>query len=137
MFMHGPSTQCSWECVDIAFVYVRRISSPGVARITGGSSRPSNENAALPVWGSLIAFKETGERVSGGSDSRTGLETVIALAAASNDANKPTRRNARKLRPLYEIITLCWHALCHSEDPLGSAGNRYVSPNCCQRSDMQ
>jgi hypothetical protein len=73
MFMHGPSTQCSWECVDIAFVYVRCISSPGLARITGGSSRPLNENAALPVWGSLIAFKETGERASGGSDTRTGF----------------------------------------------------------------
>src|ERR1700733_11874845 len=80
MFMHGPSTQCSWECVDIAFVYVRGISSPGFARITGGSSRPLNENAALPVSGSLIAFKDTGERVSGGSDTSTGLGTVVGLS---------------------------------------------------------
>src|ERR1700678_798942 len=76
MFVQGPSTQCSLECVDIALVYVTRISSPGVARITGGSSRPLNENAALPVSGSLIAFKETGERVSGGSDTRIDFQTV-------------------------------------------------------------
>src|ERR1700761_6079165 len=104
MFMHGPSMQCSWECVDIALVYVRRISSPGLARITGGSSRPLNENAALPVSGSLIAFKDTGERVSGGSDTRCGLETVVALsgpcASRCTAQNKPKQvRHARKSRP--------------------------------------
>src|ERR1700722_11180764 len=104
MFVHGPSTQCSLECVDIAFVYVTRISSPGVARITGGSSWPWNEKAALPVLGSLIAFKATGDRVSGGSDTRTGLETVIALggppARSCTPHNKPRHvTHARKLRP--------------------------------------
>jgi hypothetical protein len=116
MFVHGPSTQCSLECVDIAFVYVTRISSPGVARITGGSSRPWNENAALPVLGSLIAFKATGELVSGGSETRTGLETVIALdgppACSCTPQNKPKHvTHARKLRPAFTegyVIMLCF-----------------------------
>jgi hypothetical protein len=34
--------------------------------MTGGSSRPLNEKAALPVWGSLIAVSTMGERASGG-----------------------------------------------------------------------
>jgi hypothetical protein len=106
MFVHGPSMQCSGEWVDIAFVYVRRIFSPGAARITGGSSRPSNENAALPVWGSLIAFRDTGERVSGGSDTMTGLEAVVVpggpKAPSCTPPNKPTNvRYARKLRPAF------------------------------------
>jgi hypothetical protein len=115
MFMHGPSTQCSWECVDIALVYVRRISSPGLARITGGSSRPLNENAALPVLVSLIAFKDTGERVSGGSDTRAGLETAVALsgppASSCTPQNKPRHvTHARKLRPTFTegYVMLCF-----------------------------
>src|SRR3984885_8849422 len=106
MFMHGPSMQCSWECVDMAFVYVRRIFSPGLARITGGSFCPWNENAALPVSGSLIAFKDTGDRVSGGSETRTGLETAIALggppASSCTPQNKPRHvTHARTLRPAF------------------------------------
>src|ERR1700733_6750748 len=116
MFVHGPSMQCSWECVDIAFVYVTRISSPGAARITGGSSRPWNENAALPVLGSLIAFKATGDRVSGGSDTRTGLEPPVALdgppACSCTPQNKPRQvMQVRKLRPAFTegcVVMLCF-----------------------------
>ena len=116
MFMHGPSMHCSWECVDIALVYVRRISSPGLARITGGSSRPLNENAALPVLGSLIAFKD--DRRAGfwriGHQDR--LRAMIALGGppASNctPQTKPRHvRHARNLRPAFTegyVIMLCF-----------------------------
>jgi hypothetical protein len=77
--MHGPSTQCSRECVDIVFMYVKRMSSPGLTRITGASCRPWNEKAALPVWGSLTAVKSTGERVEVGSESNTWPETCTGF----------------------------------------------------------
>jgi hypothetical protein len=92
-----------------------RTSSPGAARITGGSSRPLNENAALPVLGSLIAFNNTGERVCGGSDPMACLETGIAvdrpLGSSNTPQNKPKHvTHARKVRPAcakeYEIPTL-------------------------------
>jgi hypothetical protein len=81
MFLHGPSMHISRESVDIAFTYVSRISSPGFARITGGSSRPLYERAAFPVWGSLTAVRTMGERASGGSET-TGNEAICAGEAS-------------------------------------------------------
>jgi hypothetical protein len=66
-----------------------------LARITEGSSRPSSENAALPVSGSLIASKDRGERVSGGSDTRTGLETVIAVCGPVPPVSPPEQAQTR------------------------------------------
>ena len=133
MFMHGPSMHCSWECVDIAFVYVKRISSPGLARITGGSSRPLNENAALPVSGSLIAFKDTGERVSGGSDTRTGLETIALNgppASSCTPQNKPRQvTHARKLRPALTegyVIMFCFREGDRADPCAGSPNSFHV-----------
>jgi hypothetical protein len=45
---------------------VMRGSSPGDARMTGGSTRRLNKRAALPVFGLLIAARSTGERASDG-----------------------------------------------------------------------
>jgi hypothetical protein len=42
--------------------------------MTGGSSRRLNKNAALPVFGSLIAVRSIGERASGGFERKGGVE---------------------------------------------------------------
>src|ERR1700722_17138207 len=94
MFMHGPPTHCSCECVDIWFVYVRRMSSPGLTRMTGGSSRPSKRKAAFPVCGSLIAVKFTGERASGALGSRLDGETLLGFAGLC--ANRYTLQSKPK-----------------------------------------
>ena len=61
------------------------MSSPGFTRMTGGSSRPLNENAAFPVFGALIADRTIGERASGGfersGDVEVWCEAVKACAA--------------------------------------------------------
>jgi hypothetical protein len=62
----------SGEFADIALMYFRRISSPGKARITGGSSRPAKEKAPFPVRGSFTAVRTKGERTSGGFESSGG-----------------------------------------------------------------
>src|ERR1700730_14110391 len=99
MFIHGPSTHFSCECVDIPLMYVRRISSPGLARITGGSSCPAKENAAFPVSGSLIAVNTKGERVSGGSGKSGGWLTLIPGTGICAFSGKPTSKPKGKLHP--------------------------------------
>jgi hypothetical protein len=54
-----------------------RISSPGAARITGGSGLPLNEKAVRPVAGSFTADNVTGERAIGGSVTLWPAEKVI------------------------------------------------------------
>src|ERR1700761_924823 len=70
------------------------MSSPGLTRMTGGSSRPSKRKAAFPVCGSLIAVKFTGERTSGALGSR--LDGGILLGSAGLWANRCTLQSKPK-----------------------------------------
>src|SRR6266851_6604836 len=107
MFIQGPSTHRSCEFVDISFMYVRRISSPGAARITGGSSCPSKEKAALPVSGSLIACRRKGERTSGGSDTREDWLTSVPGIVPCAYRCKPKSKPKGKLH-LNKLLYLSW-----------------------------
>ena len=107
MFMHGPSIHCSRESVDIAFTYVSRISSPGLARITGGSSRPLYEKAAFPVWGSLTAVRTIGERASGGFETICDEATRLGDARCAADCVPPSIvqhiKQAIQFLPAFEV----------------------------------
>src|ERR1700733_6259995 len=103
MFMHGPSMHFSCESVAIAFTYEIRISSPGSARITGGSSRPLNEKAAFPVCGSLIAVSSMGERASGGF-LRSGCDATLPGAATACAVNRMLSHIAKHITQAKKII---------------------------------
>src|ERR1700751_6008401 len=103
MFMHGTPMHSSRECVDMAFTYVRRMSSPGAVRITGGSSRPLNEKAAFPVWGSLTAVRTKGEWASGGFE-RSGWEARWPGSVAACAANRMLPQVAKRLKTMNETV---------------------------------
>jgi hypothetical protein len=80
------------------------MSSPGLTRMTGGSSRPSKRKAALPVWGSLIAAKFTGERTSGAPGSRLDGGTLLGFVGLC--ANMCTPQSKPKHVTLAETFRL-------------------------------
>src|SRR5580704_9284017 len=75
--MQGPSTQTSEELLDIWLTYSNRITPPGTARTTGGTSCPSKTNAPLPVAGSLIAWSLNEVTTCGGSGNNVPIDGRI------------------------------------------------------------
>jgi hypothetical protein len=58
--MQGPVAHLALVIDDISFRNVMRIEPPGIARITGGSSLPSNEKSGTP--GHRIAYRGQPDR---------------------------------------------------------------------------
>jgi len=86
MFMHGPSTQCSWECVDIRVHVSQADMFSRLTRMTGGSSRPSNEKAAFASVGIVDRPSgvrgervDTARRATPAWETFTGLGVVCAV----------------------------------------------------------
>src|SRR6266403_5112532 len=104
MFMHGPVAHFACVVGDISFRYVILIDSPGIARMTGGCSLPSNANATRPLTRSLTASKVTGECVSGGST------TIWARTVSPNSKVDARMVNLSAKRVSMRLVL---HLHCH------------------------